>query len=143
MKNERRIKVDFPDVDLTTNDISTEYIKAGKTIIEEGRMQSLDDFLNSLDEYNHLQYRLMDKTKALCKNMENMVDNDFVVVNGLSSFFDEIDRITERMDTMTYFVPRDDVLQVLEDYLSLHQRLFNKPMFFVESGWENVPKYEL
>ncbi len=143
MKNERRIKVDFPDVDLTTNDISTEYIKAGKTIIEEGRMQSLDDFLNSLGEYNHLQYRLMDKTKALCKSMENMVDNDFVVVNGLSSFFDEIDRITERMDTMTYFVPRDDVLQVLEDYLSLHQRLFNKPMFFVESGWENVQKYEL
>jgi hypothetical protein len=143
MKNERRIKVDFPNVDLTTNDISTEYIRAGKTIIEEGQMKSLDEFLNGLDEYNHLQYRLMDKTKALCKSMENMVDNDFVVVNGLSSFFDEIDRITERMDTMTYFVPRDDVLQVLEDYLSLHQRLFNKPMFFVESGWENVQKYEL
>jgi len=143
MKNERRIKVDFPNVDLTTNDISTEYIMAGKSIIEEGRMKSLDEFLNGLDEYNHLQYRLMDKTKALCKSMENMVDNDFVVVNGLSSFFDEIDRITERMDTMTYFVPRDEVLQVLEDYLSLHQRLFNKPMFFVESGWDNVQKYEL
>lgn len=142
MKNERRIKVDFPNVDLTTNDISTEYIKAGKSIIEEGRMKSLDDFLNRLDEYNHLQYRLMDKTKDLCKSMENMVDNDFVVVNGLSSFFDEIDRITERMDTMTYFVPRDEVLQVLEDYLSLHQRLFNKPMFFVESGWDNLQKYE-
>jgi hypothetical protein len=142
MKNERRIKVDFPNVDLTTNDISTEYIRAGKSIIEEGRMKSLDDFLNRLDEYNHLQYRLMDRTKALCKSMENMVDNDFVVVNGLSSFFDEIDRITERMDTMTYFVPRDEVLQVLEDYLSLHQRLFNKPMFFVESGWDNLQKYE-
>ncbi|OPY28517.1 MAG: hypothetical protein A4E28_01450 [Methanocella sp. PtaU1.Bin125] len=143
MKNERRIKVDFPNVDLTTDDISTEYIRAGKSIIEEGRMKSLDDFLNRLDEYNHLQYRLMDKTKALCKSMENMVDNDFVVVNGLSSFFDEIDRITERMDTMTYFVPRDEVLQVLEDYLSLHQRLFNKPMFFVESGYDNMQKYEL
>jgi len=143
MKNERRIKVDFPNVDLTTNDISTEYIMAGKSIIEEGRMKSLDEFLNGLDEYNHLQYRLMDKTKALCKSMENMVENDFVVVNGLRSFFDEIDRITERMDTMTYFVPRDEVLQVLEDYLSLHQRLFNKPMFFVESGWDNVQKYEL
>jgi hypothetical protein len=143
MKNERRIKVDFPNVDLSTNDISTEYIKAGKSIVEEGRMQSLDEFLNGLDEYNHLQYRLMDKTKALCKSMENMVDNDFVVVNGLSSFFDEIDRITERMDTMTYFVPRDEVLQVLEDYLSLHQRLFNKPMFYVESGWDNLQKYEL
>jgi hypothetical protein len=142
MKNERRIKVDFPNVDLTTNDISTEYIRAGKSIIEEGRMKSLDDFLNRLDEYNHLQYRLMDRTKALCKSMENMVDNDFVVGNGLSSFFDEIDRITERMDTMTYFVPRDEVLQVLEDYLSLHQRLFNKPMFFVESGWDNLQKYE-
>ncbi|MGA9139318.1 MAG: hypothetical protein WBZ29_03780 [Methanocella sp.] len=142
MKNERRIKVDFPNVDLTTNDISTEYIKAGKSIVEEGRMQSLDEFLNGLDEYNHLQYRLMDKTKALCKSMENMVDNDFVVVNGLSSFFDEIDRITERMDTMTYFVPRDEVLQVLEDYLSLHQRLFNKPMFYVENGWDNLQKYE-
>lgn len=143
MKNERRIKVDFPNVDLTTDDISTEYIRAGKSIIEEGRMKSLDDFLNRLDEYNHLQYRLMDKTKALCKSMENMVDNDFVVVNGLSSFFDEIDRITERMDTMTYFVPRDEVLQVLEDYLALHQRLFNKPMFFVESGYDNLQKYEL
>jgi hypothetical protein len=143
MKNERRIKVDFPNVDLTTNDISTEYIRAGKTIIEEGQMKSLDEFLNGLDEYNHLQYRLMDKTKALCKSMENMVDNDFVVVNGLSSFFDEIDRITERMDTMTYFVPRDEVLQVLEDYLTLHQRLFNKPMFFVESGWDNLQTYEL
>ncbi len=143
MKNERRIKVDFPNVDLTTNDISTEYIKAGKSIVEEGRMQNLDEFLNGLDEYNHLQYRLMDKTKALCKSMENMVDNDFVVVNGLSSFFDEIDRITERMDTMTYFVPRDEVLQVLEDYLSLHQRLFNKPMFFVEAGLDNLQKYEL
>jgi hypothetical protein len=32
---------------------------------------------------------------------------------------------------------------VLEDYLSLHQRLFNKPMFFVESGWDNLQTYEL
>jgi hypothetical protein len=143
MKNERRIKVDFPNVDLTTADISGEYIDAGKCIIMEGRLKSLDSFIHNLDEYNRLQYRLMENTRALCKSMEHMVDNDFVIVNDMSSHFDEIDRITERMDSMVYFIPRDDVLQVLEDYLSLHQRLFDKPMFYVESGWDRIQKYEL
>lgn len=143
MKNERRIKVDFPNVDLTNADIAGDYMVAGRSIVEEGQIKSLDAFIKSLDEYNHLQYRLMDKTRALCRSMEQMVDNDFVVVNDLSAFFEEVDRITERMDHMTYFVPRDEVLQVLEDYLALHQRLFNKPMLFVENGWEKVQKYEL
>ncbi len=143
MKNERRIKVDFPDVDLKNDDISGEYLKIGKSIVADGRVQNLDTFIRNLEEYNHLQYRLMEKTKALCKSMENMVDDDFVLVNDLSAFFEEIDRITERMDNMTYLVPRDEVLQVLEDYLALHQRLFNKPMLFVESGFGNLPQYEL
>jgi hypothetical protein len=143
MKNERRIKVDFPNVDISTVDIAGEYLSAGRAIIDDGRLQDMEAFISSLDEYNHLQYRLMEKTKALCKSMETMVDNDFVVVNDLSAFFEEIDRITEKMDHMTYFVPRDEVLQVLEDYLALHQRLFNKPMMYVESGWERVQKYEL
>jgi len=143
MKNERRIKVDFPNVDLTTDDISSEYLRVARTIIAEGQVRSLDSFIRSLDEYNHLQYRLMEKTSALCKSMETLVDDDFVVINDLSAFFEEIDRITERMDAMTYFVPRDEVLQVLEDYLSLHQRLFNKPMLYVESGFDKLEKYEL
>ena len=142
MKNERRIKVDFPDVDLSKEDISKYYIDAGKAVVEEGKVQSIDDFINNLEEYNRLQYRLLENTKQLCKSMENMVDNDFIVVNDMSSFFEDIDRITERMDNMIYFVPRDEVLQVLEDYLSLHQRLFNKPMFFVESGWDHLTRYE-
>jgi hypothetical protein len=143
MKNERRIKVDFPDVDLTNDDIPGDYIKIGRSIIDDGRVENMDVFIRNLEEYNRLQYRLMDKTKALCKSMEPLVDNDFVVINDLSSFFEEIDRITEKMDHMTYLVPRDEVLQVLEDYLSLHQRLFNKPMLFVESGYDHIPKYEL
>jgi hypothetical protein len=143
MKNERRIKVDFPNVDLTNDDIPGDYLTIGKTIVADGRVQNLDTFIRNLEEYNRLQYRLMEKTKSLCKSMENMVDDDFVVINDLSSFFEEIDRITEKMDNMTYLVPRDEVLQVLEDYLSLHQRLFNKPMLFVESGYEKFPKYEL
>jgi hypothetical protein len=143
MKNERRIKVDFPDVDLKTDEISGEYLNIGKNIVADGRVQNLDTFVRNLDEYNHLQYRLMEKTKALCKSMEPMVDNDFVVINDLSSFFEEIDRITEKMDNMSYLVPRDEVLQVLEDYLSLHQRLFNKPMLYVESGADTMQKYDL
>ncbi len=142
MKNDRRIKVDFPDVDLSTGDISADYMDAGKSIVNEGKLQSIDDFVKNLEEYNRLQYRLLERTRQLCKSMEQMVDNDFVVVNDMSSLFEDIDRITERMDNMIYFVPRDEVLQVLEDYLSLHQRLFNKPMFFVESGWDNLPRYE-
>lgn len=143
MKNERRVKVDFPNIDLTTIDISGDYLNVGKSIVEEGQLKSLDAFIRNLDEYNRLQYRLMEKTKALCKSMEHMVDNDFVVVNDLSAFFEEIDRITERMDTMLYFVPRDEVLQTLENYLALHQRLFNKPMLYFETGWEQMQKYEL
>ena len=143
MKNEMRIKVDFPDVDLTNDDISADYQKAAKIMIAEGRMRSMDAFIRSLGEYNHLQYQLMEKTRALCKSMEALVDDDFVVINDLSTLFEEIDRITEKMDSMTYFVPRDDVLQVLEDYLDLHQRLFNKPMLYVDSGYDNMPKYEL
>jgi hypothetical protein len=143
MKNERRVKVDFPNVDLTNDDIPGDYLTIGKTIVADGRVQDLDAFIRNLEEYNHLQYRLMEKTKSLCKSMETMVDDDFVVINDLSSFFEEIDRITEKMDNMTYLVPRDEVLQVLEDYLSLHQRLFNKPMLFVESGYDKFPKYEL
>jgi hypothetical protein len=143
MKNERRIKVDFPNVDLTSDDISGEYLKIGKTIVADGHVKNIDTFIRNLDEYNHLQYRLMEKTKTLCKSMENMVDNDFVVINDLSSIFEEIDRITEKMDSMTYLVPRDEVLHVLEDYLSLHQRMFNKPMLFVESGYKNLQQYEL
>ena len=143
MKNDRRIKVDFPNVDLTTTDITSDYLKVARSIIAEGQVQSMDTFVRSLDEYNHLQYRLMEKTSALCKSMETMVDDDFVVINGLNAFFEEIDRITERMDAMTYFVPRDEVLQVLEDYLALHQRLFNKPMLFIESGYDKLDKYDL
>jgi hypothetical protein len=143
MKNERRVKVDFPDVDLTDDDIPGDYLKVGKAIVADGRVEDIDAFIRNLEEYNRLQYRLMEKTQALCKSMEPLVDNDFVVINDLSSFFEEIDRITERMDNMTYLVPRDEVLQVLEDYLSLHQRLFNKPMLFVEDGYEKFPKYEL
>jgi hypothetical protein len=143
MKNERRVKVDFPNVDLTNDDIPGDYLTIGKTIVADGRVQNLDAFIRNLEEYNHLQYRLMEKTQSLCKSMETMVDDDFVVINDLSSFFEEIDRITEKMDNMTYLVPRDEVLQVLEDYLSLHQRLFNKPMLFVESGYDKFPKYEL
>jgi hypothetical protein len=142
MKNDRRIKVDFPDVDLSKGDISADYIDAGKSIVDEGKLQNIEDFLKNLGEYNSLQYRLLDRTEQLCKSMEKMVDNDFIVVNDMGSLFEDIDRITERMDHMIYFVPRDEVLQVLEDYLSLHQRLFNKPMFFVESGWDNLPRYE-
>ncbi len=143
MKNDRRIKVDFPNVDLTTTDITSDYLKVARSIIAEGQVHSMDSFVRSLDEYNHLQYRLMEKTASLCKSMETMVDDDFVVINGLNAFFEEIDRITERMDAMTYFVPRDEVLQVLEDYLSLHQRLFNKPMLYIESGYDKLDKYDL
>lgn len=142
MKNDRRIKVDFPDVDLSKGDISADYIDAGKSIVDEGKLQSIEDFYKNLEEYNSLQYRLLDRTEQLCKSMEKMVDNDFIVVNDMGSLFEDIDRITERMDHMIYFVPRDEVLQVLEDYLSLHQRLFNKPMFFVESGWDHLQRYE-
>jgi len=143
MKNERRIKVDFPDVDLTTIGLSSDYISLGRAFIEDGQVPSIEAFIQSLAEYNQLQYRLMEKTRALCRSMEQMVDNDFVVVNDLSAFFEEVDRITERMDHMTYFVPRDEVLQVLEDYLALHQRLFNKPMLYIETGYEKAQKYEL
>lgn len=143
MKNERRIKVDLPDADLTGDCISDDYLKIGKAIVADGRVDNMDVFIKNLEEYNRLQYRLMEKITALCKSMESMVDNDFVLINDLSPFFDEIDRITERMDDMTYLSPRDEVLHVLEDYLSLHQRLFNKPMLFVESGYEQIPKYEL
>jgi len=143
MKNERRLKVDFPNVDLTNDDFPGDYLKVGKAIVAEGRVQNMDAFVQNVEEYNHLQYRLMEKTRALCKSMETMVDDDFVVINDLSAFFEEIDRITERMDNMTYLIPRDEVLQVLEDYLSLHQRLFNKPMLFVEAGFGKFPQYEL
>lgn len=143
MKNERRIKVDFPNVDLSPDDISIDFIDAGKCIVEEGSVKNIDTFIKNLDEYNQLQYRLMERTKGLCKSMEQMVENDFIVVNDLSSFFEEIDRITERMDDMLYFVPRDEVLKVLEDYLSLHQRLFDKPMLFVESGWDSMKEIGL
>jgi hypothetical protein len=55
----------------------------------------MDDFVKNLEEYNRLQYRLLERTKLLCKSMEQMVDNDFVVVNDMSSLFEDIDKITE------------------------------------------------
>ncbi|MCD1294816.1 hypothetical protein CUJ83_07365 [Methanocella sp. CWC-04] len=143
MKNERRIKVDFPNVDLTMDDISREYISAGKDIVESGAVPNVDMFIKNLDEYNRLQYRLMEKTEKLCRSMETMEENEFVIVNSFANIFDDIDKITERMDSMIYFVPRDDVLDVLERYLSLHKKLFDKPVFYVESGWDKVQEYEL
>jgi hypothetical protein len=143
MKNERRIKVDFPNVDLTMDELSSDIILAGKAMVEAGKVPNVDTFVRNLDEYNQLQYRLLERTDRLCSSMECMVENDFVVVNNFTSLFEEIDRITERMDNMVEFIPRDDVLDVLEKYLSLHHKLFNKPVFFVESGWDKVQEYEL
>lgn len=143
MKNERRIKVDFPDVDITSIELPKQYLAAGRAVVEHGEVSSVEDFVRNLREYNDLQYRLMEKTESLCDSMENMVDNDFVVVNDLAKMFDDIDRITERMDNMIYFVPRDDVLDVLERYLSIHQRLFNKPVFYVQNGFDAIKQYDL
>ena len=143
MKNVRRIKVDFPDVDLTEAQITRDYFIAGKDVVEKGEVPSVDVFMKRLDEYNHLQHRLMKKIDNLCESMECMVEDDFVIINSLTPVFEEVDDITEKMDNMTYFIPRDDVLDVLERYLSLHQKLFNKPIFYVEDGWKDMPKYEL
>lgn len=85
----------------------------------------------------------MDKTDRLCESMEHMLDNEFVIVNDLNPIFEEVDQITERMEDMKYFIPRDEVLEVLERYLSLHQRLFDKPVFYVESGWDVIQDYGL
>jgi hypothetical protein len=143
MMNERRIKVDFPDIDLTSDDISGYYMDAGADIVHSGEVPDVDAFVKNLEEYNSLQYKLMEKTDSLCKSMESMLDNEFVIVNDLNPIFEEVDSITERMEDMKYFVPRDEVLEVLERYLSLHQRLFDKPVFYVESGWDVIQDYGL
>lgn len=143
MISERRIKVDFPDIDITPGDISGYYLDAGADMVQCGEVPDVDAFIKNLEEYNKLQYRLMDKTDRLCESMERMLDNDFVIVNDLNPIFEEVDDITERMEEMKYFVPRDEVLEVLERYLSLHQRLFDKPVFYVEMGWDVIQDYGL
>jgi hypothetical protein len=87
MKNERRIKVDFPDVDLTTSDISTEYIKAGKTIIEEGQMKSLDGFLNSLERVQSPPVPAHGQDEGPVQIHGEYGRQRLGRVNGLSSFF--------------------------------------------------------
>jgi len=141
--SERRIKVDFPNIDITSDDISGYYIDAGADIVQSGEVPDVDVFIRNLEEYNHLQYKLMEKTESLCVSMETMIDNEFVIVNDLNPIFEEVDRITERMEDMKYFIPRDEVLEVLEKYLSLHQKLFDKPVFYVEMGWDVIQDYGL
>ncbi len=141
--SERRIKVDFPDIDVTDDDISSYYMDAGADVVQSGEVPDVDEFIQNLKEYNRLQYKLMDKTDRLCESMEHMLDNEFVIVNDLNPIFEEVDDITERMEDMKYFIPRDEVLEVLEKYLSLHQRLFDKPVFYVESGWDVIQDYGL
>ena len=143
MANERRIKVDFPNVELTSEEISREYIDAAEEIVHSGELPDMDFFMRQLEKYNRLQYRLMEKTESLCESMEQMLDNEFVIVNDLNPVFEDVDSITEQMEDMKYFIPRDEVLDVLEKYLSLHQQLFNKPVFFVESGWDLIQDYGL
>ncbi len=143
MMSERRIKVDFPDIDVTDDDISSYYMDAGADVVQSGEVPDVDEFIQNLKEYNRLQYKLMDKTDRLCESMEHMLDNEFVIVNDLNPIFEEVDDITERMEDMKYFIPRDEVLEVLERYLSLHQRLFDKPVFYVESGWDVIQDYGL
>ncbi len=143
MMGERRIKVDFPNIDITADDVSGYYRDAGADVVQSGEVADVDAFLKNLKEYNRLQYRLMDKTDRLCEAMERMLDNEFVIVNDLNPIFEEVDDITERMEDMKYFIPRDEVLEVLEKYLALHQRLFDKPVFYVDSGWDVIQDYGL
>lgn len=143
MANERRIKVDFPNVDLTSEEISREYIDAADEMVQSGELPDMEFFIRQLEKYNRLQYKLMEKTDSLCESMEEMLDNEFVIVNDLNPVFEDVDDITEQMEDMKYFIPRDEVLDVLEKYLSLHQQLFNKPVFFVESGWDLIQDYGL
>ena len=143
MANERRIKVDFPNVDLTSEEIPREYIDAAEEIVQSGELPDMEFFIRQLEKYNRLQYKLMEKTDSLCESMEEMLDNEFVIVNDLNPVFEDVDDITEQMEEMKYFIPRDEVLDVLEKYLSLHQQLFNKPVFFVESGWDLIQDYGL
>lgn len=143
MRGERRIKVDFPDAGFDPSELSKYYLEAGEEMVECGEVPDVDAFIKNLEEYNSLQYKLMDKTDSLCESMEAMLDNEFVIVNDLNPIFEEVDRITERMEEMRYFIPRDEVLEVLERYLSLHQRLFDKPVFYVESGWDVIQDYGL
>ena len=143
MRGERRIKVDFPDVDFDSSELSKYYLDAGEEMVECGEVPDVNAFVKNLEEYNQLQYKLMDKTDSLCESMEAMLDNEFVIVNDLNPIFEEVDRITERMEDMKYFIPKDEVLEVLERYLSLHQRLFDKPVFYVESGWDVIQDYGL
>ncbi len=142
MMSERRIKVDFPSGDIAPDDMSY-YKSVGAEMVQSGVVPDVDSFMKDLEEYNRLQYRLMDRTASLCRHMEEMLDNDFVIINDLNPIFEEVDRITERMEDMKYFVPKDEVLDVLERYLSLHQRLFDKPVFYVESGWDIIQDYGL
>jgi len=102
MMTERRIKVDFPNIDLTTDDISGYYLDAGADVVQSGEVADVDEFIRNLEEYNRLQYRLMDKTDRLCESMEHMLDNEFVIVNDLNPIFEEVDLITERMEDMKY-----------------------------------------
>jgi hypothetical protein len=143
MRGERRIKVDFPDADFNPSELSEYYLDAGEDMVECGELPDVDAFVKNLEEYNRLQYRLMDKTDILCESMEAMLDNEFVIVNDLNPIFEEVDKITERMEEMKYFIPRDEVLEVLERYLSLHQRLFDKPVFYVQTGWDVIQDYGL
>lgn len=143
MKNERRIKVDFPNTDISTAEIPEDYIVAGESIVDSGEVPSVDVFVKNLAEYNRLQYRLLEKIQSLCNSMEQMVDNEFVIVNSLSPVFEEVDDITEKMDQMLYFTPADEVLDQLERYLDLHQKLFDKPIIFIETGTDLIQKYDL
>ncbi len=143
MRGERRIKVDFPDADIDSSVLSKYYLDAGEEMVECGEVSDVNAFVKNLEEYNRLQYKLMDQTDSLCESMEAMLDNEFVIVNDLNPIFEEVDRITERMEDMKYFIPKDEVLEVLERYLSLHQRLFDKPVFYVESGWDVIQDYGL
>jgi hypothetical protein len=143
MRGERRIKVDFPDADFDSSGLSEYYLDAGEEMVECGEVPDVKAFIKNLEEYNSLQYKLMDKTDCLCESMEAMLDNEFVIVNDLNPIFEEVDQITERMEDMKYFIPRDEVLEVLERYLSLHQRLFDKPVFYVQTGWDVIQDYGL
>jgi hypothetical protein len=143
MRGERRIKVDFPDAGFDPSGLSQYYLDVGEDMVECGEVPDFEAFVKNLEEYNRLQYRLMDKTESLCESMEAMLDNEFVIVNDLNPIFDEVDRITERMEEMKYLIPCDEVLEVLERYLSLHQRLFDKPVFYVQAGWDVIQDYGL
>lgn len=46
---ERRIKVDFPNIDLTPDDISGYYLDAGADIVQSGEVADVDEFIKNLE----------------------------------------------------------------------------------------------